>query len=415
PTVSDCLNAFDPSADYYPIEQQIQPSNDTGFTVSYQKYYKIVNNTRTNEVFILYCSASVPIVSNVPNAKYFQVPVKNVASLDLPTVTFLELMNVHSSLKYVDNTLNITSPCLQKNIADNTLQNFNWNVTNVDIVFLDATQTNNNTNKTVIVNLGDDITPLQKLEWIKFFSLFFDKEAAVKHTIDQLLYVYGCDSKNLVNIPIADRKTIAWVSFDSNVFEVKHDTYHVALIKDAGAYPIVNSSSIVKSTDDLHLIINNATIVIDESPSIASFDTWQRKFGYYPEQNSRDIPDFITHRRVYRVNRFVNYNGYFDWSESAAARPDIALKDLIAIQYPTYEPSYDTRWFHQFSDPSTVLTSNNCVDPNQPQSFLTCRAKNFTGDSSPIGDGSNNKDKSDSTRKLSPLAETLIITFSILA
>ncbi|CAG8473127.1 10302_t:CDS:2, partial [Racocetra fulgida] len=240
-------------------------------------------------------------------------------------------------------------------------------------------------------------------------------EAAVNRTIDQLLYVYGCDSNNLINIPIANRKKIAWVSFDSKVFEVKHDTYHVTLIKDAGAYPLVSpSSSIVNSTDELHSIINNATIVIDESPYIASFVAWQHSFGYYPEQNSRDIPDFITHRRVYRVNRFVNHDGYFDWSESAAARPDIALKDLIAIQYPTYEPSYDTRWLHQFSDPSTVLTSNNCIDPNQPQSFLTCSAKNFTGDS-PIGDGSNNKGKSDSARKLSPLAETLIITFSILA
>ncbi|CAG8781776.1 7293_t:CDS:2, partial [Cetraspora pellucida] len=177
-------------------------AQNPGFTVSYQNYYKIVNNTRTNEVLILYCSASAPNVSGIPNAKYFQVPVKNVASLDLPTLTFLELMNVHSSLKYVSNTANITSPCLQKNVVGNTLQEFNWSVTNVDIIFLDPTQTNNtsNDNRTVAINLGNDLTPRQKLEWIKFYSLFFDKEATVNPIINQLSYVYDCDSKNLANI-----------------------------------------------------------------------------------------------------------------------------------------------------------------------------------------------------------------------
>ncbi|CAG8599774.1 11441_t:CDS:1, partial [Cetraspora pellucida] len=174
------------------------------------------------------------------------------------------------------------------------------------------------------------------------------------------------------------------------------------------------SLSMVNSTDKLHEIINDATIVIDESPSIPSFDSWQRIFGYYPVQNDVIIPDFITHRRVYRVNRLVNYDGYFDWYESAAARPDIALKDLIAIQYPTYQPSYDTRWLHAFSDPSTVLTPNNCVDQNQPESFLTCGTNNFTGDS-PSKGGSTHTGGSDSTSKLSPVAEALIITFSILA
>ncbi|RIB10860.1 hypothetical protein C2G38_155365 [Gigaspora rosea] len=279
PTVSDC---------FYPIGAQIQISYSPGFTVFYQSTYKIVNNTRTNEVYILYCGASAPApnVTGVSSAKYFQVPVKNVATLDTPTVTFLELMNVYSSIKYVNNTASITSPCLQKNKENNSIQNFNSSdITNVDVVFSNPTQTNSD-NKTVTVNISDDLSPLQKLEWIKFFSLFYDKEADATKTFKSLQNIYLCNTQNLVNISIANKKTIAWVSYDSNSnqYQVKSDKYHSQLIKDAGAYSTELSASTV-NINELHSIINNAYLVIDESQSIASFDAWQRTFGYYPGQS----------------------------------------------------------------------------------------------------------------------------------
>ncbi|CAG8812662.1 20466_t:CDS:1, partial [Dentiscutata erythropus] len=186
------------------------------------------------------------------------------------------------------------------------------------------------------------------------------------------------------------------------------------------AYYFKNPASIVNTTDELHSIIDSAYIVIDESQSISSFDAWQRTFGYYLLQSSVNIPDFITYRRVYRVNKLVNTDGYIDWYESADARPDIAIQDLIAIQYPTYQPSYKTKWLHVFSDNDSpmILTSSNCVDPNQPQTFGTCSASNFTGDSSRDGSQSsvnNGLNGLNGSKKLSPIAEALIITFSILA
>ncbi|CAG8463264.1 28365_t:CDS:2 [Gigaspora margarita] len=409
PTVSDCS---------YPIGAQIQPSYNPGFTVFYQNTYKIVNNTRTNEVYILYCSASAPApnVTGVSSAKYFQVPVKNVATLDIPTVTFLELMNVYSSIKYVNNTASITSPCLQKNIENKSIQNFNSSNSNdINVIFSNPTQSYND-NKTVNVNIGDDLTPLQKLEWVKFFSLFYDKEAVVTKTFASLQSIYLCNTKNLANVSIVNKKTIAWVSYDSNSnqFEVKRDKYHAQLIKDAGAYSTELSVSTV-NINELHSIINNAYIVIDESQSIANFDAWQRTFGYYPGQSDVNIPDFITNRRVYRVNKLVNFDGYLDWSESSAARPDLAIQDLIAIQYPTYQSSYITKWLYKFSnnDSPILLTSNNCVNPNQTQTIGNCSAINFTGDSSSTNSTVNNGLYG--SKKLPPIAEAMIITFSILA
>ncbi|CAG8570864.1 10898_t:CDS:2, partial [Dentiscutata heterogama] len=398
PAVSDCS---------YPLEAQIKTSQLTqnaGFTVTYNNTYKVVNNLRTNEVYILYCSASAPNVSDIPAPKYFQVP----------------LLNVYSSIRYVNNIASITSPCLRKNIENQSVQNFNWSDTaNVDVVFLNPSQATND-NKNVIISIGDDLTPLQKLEWVKFYSLFFDKEADVTRSVEYLQNNYQCNTNNLNYIPIASKKTIAWVSYDPILkqFEVKNDVYHTQIIQDAGAYYFKNPASIVNTTDELHSIIDSAYIVIDESQSISSFDAWQRTFGYYPVQSSVNIPDFITYRRVYRVNKLVNTDGYIDWYESAAARPDIAMQDLIAIQYPTYQPSYNTRWLHKFSDNDspTILTSSDCKDPNQPQTFGTCSANNFTGDSS-SKDGSQSSANNgfNGSKKLSPIAEALIITFSILA
>ncbi|CAG8787952.1 17323_t:CDS:2, partial [Dentiscutata erythropus] len=179
--------------------------------------------------------ASAPNVSDIPAPKFFQVPVKNVATMDVSFVTFLELLNVYSSIRYVNNIASITSPCLRKNIENQTVQNFNWSDTaNVDVVFLNPSQATND-NKNVIVNIGDDLTPLQKLEWLKFYSLFFDKEADVNRTFGYLQNNYQCNTNNLNYIPIANKKTIAWVSYDPILkqFEVKNDIYHAQLIKDA--------------------------------------------------------------------------------------------------------------------------------------------------------------------------------------
>ncbi|CAG8669350.1 9312_t:CDS:2 [Acaulospora morrowiae] len=409
PVISDCLNSYDPNVDYFPDKV----GNRSGFVVSYYNSYKIVTNTRVGETYVLYCTANPPNLTYAHYIKgYFQIPVKNVASLDQTTLTFLEIIGAQSSLRYVGKKESITSPCLQE---DTTIQSFdNSSVANVDIVF-SSNIASTYENKSVIVSMGDDLSPLSNAEWVKFVSIFFNLEKSANDFYSSVEAAYSCNMNNAASI--INKKTIAWVAydFDSGMYTVDNDKYYSFLVKDAGANPL-NIITGSLNVSDLHEVINDVDIIIDQTkftPGNDSFDNWQRLFGYYTTSTG-SLPNFITHRRVFRSKKLLNANGFDDWSERAYARPDIFILDLIAIQYPTYLSSYKTTWLNNFSgsDEPTVITSANCTDATQSSVVLTCQSRAFTGDQTNSDTGSNGNTVGDSKLKTRSI---LIIVFSVLA
>ncbi|CAG8476772.1 709_t:CDS:2 [Acaulospora colombiana] len=408
PVISDCLTSFDPTVDYFPSKIDVGQAV-SGFVVTYFNSYKVVTNTRAGENYVLYCTAAPPNVSDVvADVKgFFQVPVRNVASLDQTTLTFLEIIGAQSSLQYVEDEHSITSPCLQKDLA---IQPFNdSDLANVDIVFSNSIVYN--ASKYVTVSLGDDLSPLSNANWVKFVSLFFNLEATANSAYSSMEAAYSCNANNVANV--TDRKTIVWVAYDFNsgMFTIDTDNFYSSLVIDAGA----NSPDIISGSlnmSDLHEIINSAYIVIDQTNFTTgndTFETWQSLFGYYATSTSSSVPDFITYRRVYHPKKLINTYGFDDWTERVRARPDLAILDLIAIQYPTYLTSYSTTWLDNFSqsDQPNVITMADCTTDNQ--TVLTCEPQQFTG-----GQTNNPTDKTGGNNKLQTKA-ILIIAFSVLA
>ncbi|RGB25577.1 hypothetical protein C1646_771528 [Rhizophagus diaphanus] len=393
PVLSDCRDAtFDVNFDYFPdkvfFDNDIGTSN-SGFNVTYHNNYVILTNKHTSETYVLYCTATQPAVAAATN--YIQIPVTNVVVSDRSFISFLEILGEEkTSLKYVDDKNTITSPCLQK--YNYLYDNFNYAntslVSSVDVIF--TNKPSNTGGKYVTISYDEDTPALQKAEWIKYMSLFFNKTAIANEAFDKIRSNYFCHLDNLSKVPNETKKSIAWVSLESdNSFTIKSSSFYPNVTSDAAAFLLNPQITTDLSVDDLKQYISGAYIVIDMSDLVAEYstlDAWKNLFGY---NQTSDLPRFLKEKLLFRTHKLLNSNGFDDWSESSASRPDLILQDLIAIQYPSYQKDYVVNWFNKFAETGDeiVISADRCNDATfglPKTDFGTCVPTKF------LGDGRNN-------------------------
>jgi hypothetical protein len=66
-------------------------TDNTKFNVTYYNNYIILTNKHTSETYVLYCTATQPIVTATNVTNYIQVPVTNVVVSDRSFISFLEV------------------------------------------------------------------------------------------------------------------------------------------------------------------------------------------------------------------------------------------------------------------------------------------------------------------------------------
>ena len=78
------------------------------------------------------------------------------------------------------------------------------------------------------------------MEWIKFVSLFFNREKEANNAFANIKSNYNCNSGNVNNVPNANKKMLAWIAYDPNAqkYHVKNSVYFSQLIRDAGSVSI---------------------------------------------------------------------------------------------------------------------------------------------------------------------------------
>ncbi|RUP50386.1 hypothetical protein BC936DRAFT_139396 [Jimgerdemannia flammicorona] len=397
PVGTGCLDAdFNTVTDFFPDKLQLNGSS--GFKVQYQKFYKIINNLKSGEFYLLYCSRSAPNVS-FPVKGLVQIPVTNAAALDINTIGFLDLLGKSSSLKYISDPKNVTSPCISQ-----TLTTFSSSVTDADVIFSNKAEPNDK--RYVTISIDDTMTPLQKAEWIKFYGLFFNLEKQSEDIYNNVVSQYNCHQQNMQKAEISNRRNISWIGWDPNgpAFNYKTDAdiYYKQLTQDAGAIFTIPSSNTlyrIYTNDTLRGQLQNASHVIDLTPfsqaDASNIKSWLSLTGYsFSQVNASDYtamtnaltnagnyindpqaPPFMRYKRLWRLDYEANTNGIADYTNRGVARPDLVLQDLIAIQFPTYQ-SWTRDFLRNFSSESLLTpsaSSYGCGSSN----FGSCAAQNF--------------------------------------
>src|SRR4051794_7546927 len=155
----------------------------------------------------------------------------------------------------------------------------------------------------------------------------------------------------------------------------------------------------IQTTEELHQSIEDSYIVIDMSYLTAPYNTldaWKHYFGY---DNVSTLPRFLKEKRLFRTHKLLNNNGNDDWTESSGPRPDLILQDLIAIQYPSYQPDYTVKWFDKFAETgdNVIISGDQCDTSNfgNPKTdFGTCEPFKFDGNNGhKHNNNSNDKNK----------------------
>ncbi|KAI9139765.1 hypothetical protein BKA69DRAFT_615819 [Paraphysoderma sedebokerense] len=238
-----CITNFDENVDYFANgNYQTIGSIDSlsGFSIQYNKYYKLLKNGRTGDTYALYlCGSKVP--SDVPaGTKTFQVPVERVAiASGFDLVPYLELLGVRKKLKFHPSPVNETSPCVEKMIASGAVTAFdaNGDASQYDIFFTDGNDSAGlGNNKRVVVSASNkENGPLNRAEYLYFVSSFFNLEAVAKEVVPTIRKHYNCRKTELEKYYSTNPKPrVAWIKKEAGGSWTMNGLYERQLLSHAG-------------------------------------------------------------------------------------------------------------------------------------------------------------------------------------
>ncbi|KAF9437006.1 hypothetical protein BGZ76_002276 [Entomortierella beljakovae] len=388
-----CVLNYDSEADYFPSKTTVDDA--ALFKVEYKGHYKVVTNTApsVNQTYVLtQCGAPVPESSLFPeNAVFVKIPVSKVASLTTTSVAFIEMLGKRSTIMAIDTGSLVSSPCVQYDLQNNhTIRVDDRNATrrdeqlaDVDIIFGYSTEPGTE-NKTVITSEVSDPGPLNRAEWLEFYSTFFNLEEFAQSLTGTINNNYNCFKARVAGKLI--KPTIAWTSyvgpnqFNNNTasWSISSAEYKQILSTDAGAtFFNGTTNNTFSAVEEFKAVLKDVDIIIDET-MVGGSDMVSFLHNY--NLTLDDDFKFLKNLAVYREDGSVNPNDGRDWFSSAVAMGDAVLQDVIRVVHPDALPAdVHYNWIRNIAKPETqdVLTADHCIAPESNVPTLD-RALNCT-------------------------------------
>jgi iron complex transport system substrate-binding protein len=177
---------------------------------------------------------------------------------------------------------------------------------------------------------------LARAEWIKFVAAFYDKESLA----DSL---FGSIAKNYATISNKALKTttkpnvMSGSNFRGTWYMPSGQNFMAKLYADAGAAYFYANDTTTGS-----LALNVETVLVNFSKS----EVWLNcNFNSISDLINADskhkLFKAVTDKEVYNFNKRMLPSTANDFWESAVARPDLILSDVIAILHPELLPNYE--------------------------------------------------------------------------
>jgi iron complex transport system substrate-binding protein len=189
-------------------------------------------------------------------------------------------------------------------------------------------------------------TPLGRLEWIRFFSCFFDI-----HDNSNLFYdSVSINYNNLRKIALECNQkpnVLVGLPWQGTWFVPGGDSFLSNMINDACGNFIFNDNysheSIPLSIEQVFSKANNIGMWIHLNSCSSKkdiIDSDKRFKLFKPTENAI----------LYNNNNKINNEGGNDYWESGVIHPDIVLKDLISIFHPDLFPNYQKVYYKQINE-----------------------------------------------------------------
>jgi len=397
---------------YFPSAVQARPKISADlFDIKYGTTFKVVISHMVKEQYVLtQCGQAKPTDAEIevvaPMAagyqrKHFTAPLRTATAGSTVQLGFLSSIGVRDRVKYI--TGNAVGPCWQKAASCNsTLElegSWGGNATlraeqtsSVDAFFMDCSYTGDcsgvrNQANGVHVPVAQDPSPLKSAEYILFFGAFFNKDPeATKH------FKEVNASYHNVKATVAKKPVVAWMQYYAPNFTISEAHYKMAFASDAGGTPfdaetalagvpgVYVSTSPTGKTVTISIANFNQSgvtaqakaaaaaaimpklasvdVLVDETYAFAprsyTFDSFKTTYGL----NGTEAYNFLTSKRVARVDGSISEGDDLDWYESRIVRPDWAVEGLARF----IDPSHTRKYFRNIAENETpiVVAKDSC-------------------------------------------------------
>jgi len=353
-----------------------------GFTVRYFPNYTVVTVTRPwpgartwYRYVLVERGAPVPVAAaaaadtgtNEPAHKgvsirteLIRVPIRSVVTMSTTFLTPIQELGELATLRGHDQTRWIYSPQVRKLVSEGKVRNVgNGSTLNTELILAlkpDAMFVNEYSGegdnyatvrraKVPVVVLGDwdEETPLGTAEWIKFISLFYNREREANSIFNRIATEYQ-DLKARAAETQSRPTVFSNAPYQGQWTVPGGRSYAAQLFSDAGArYIWANNDSTGNLFLDFESVFNRAR----------SADIWLNPGTWSSlEEGLRFDPRFADFKafrddEVFNDNARENQFGGIDYYESGPSHPERVLADLIKIFHPEILKNHEFYYYQR--------------------------------------------------------------------
>lgn len=340
------------------------------FTVDYANGYKLVTVTRPwrgAETAFRYVLAppgtALQTAGYVPaafaDAPVIRVPVRRVVTLANPFLPAFAMLGAEDSIVGHARPDWITTPVFRDAVAAGRISDVSAGAGQLDLERLLSLQPDlvlanavgdgsdvharlaSHAIPVVVVADYMETTPLGRAEWLKFSALFLDADAEAERQFDAIAEAYG-DLMTRAG-SFSKRPTVLIGAPFKGVWYTPGGQSNVALLlRDANAHYIwADDPSSGSQALDLEVVLAAGK----EAHFWLNCGTWTSIAEARAEDPRYTHFAAFAPGRLYNNTRTLAANGANDFYETAQARPDLLLADLVHILHPTALPDHTLRWY----------------------------------------------------------------------
>lgn len=185
-------------------------------------------------------------------------------------------------------------------------------------------------------------TNLGNTEWVKFISLFFNKEKEANDIFDRV--ERRCQELSDMVSAQPKKVTAFWLYHpsDESDWSAHRNDFMASYLESAGAINLLKSND----TEGQVGMNNEAVFALAHDAD----------FWIVNSTDDKDWPPvgFLNTFRAYREGKVYHYHlrtryehDAFDWYETAEVRPDLVIEDLVSIFYPDLLPDHKLFFFEK--------------------------------------------------------------------
>jgi iron complex transport system substrate-binding protein len=359
-----CVTGYAEGVDYFPEKATVEYS--AGFTIEYFDHYKVLTvktpfpgATESFQYALVQCGTPKP--KGFTEEQIIEVPVKTIVTMSTTYLPFLEQIGVLDRLAGLDDATYVSNPTVLKMAADGKLKMIGTGATvNVeqaldlrpDLIMAYSSGSPEYDAHPKLIEAGLkvalnaewlDTSPLGRAEWGKFIAAFFNRETQAEKAFAETAEKYEA-LKALAAKATGKPRVFVGTPYEGTWYMPGGKSFAAAFLIDAGAtYPWADTTD----TGSLYLAFEQ---VFDKAQAA---DFWLN-LGFAPDlksltdQDAR-FADFAAYQagNVWNNDARTTPNGGNDYYESAVARPDVVLADLVAILHPELMKDHTLTYYRQ--------------------------------------------------------------------